>query len=75
MAEPPPTLNKLLVKKAEIARLTSLSERTIENLMAKGLPHLRLSYRCVLFDPVSVANFLKQRFSAVRRSPIGRFGR
>ena len=75
MAEPPPTPVPLLVTKTAIVQMTSLSKRTIESLMCRGLPHVRLSYRCVRFNPDEVMAYLSRKFGMVRRSPIGRFGR
>jgi hypothetical protein len=45
--------------KEEIAVAKGIGVRTLETLMAKGLPHFKLSRR-VGFDPESVDQWLKQ---------------
>ena len=63
-----------LLTKQELAPQISLGVRTIENEMAIGMPHLRLSYRCVRFNLDEVVAWLERKYRIVRRGPVGRFG-
>jgi len=49
-----------LIKKGDLAEILRLSPRTIEGLMKKGLPHIKLK-RAARFDVDDVIRFLKSR--------------
>ena len=52
-----------LVNKLAIARLLSVSPRTIDNFVAeKKIPAIRISARCIRFDPRSVLAAIKRGF-------------
>jgi hypothetical protein len=57
-----PSTQKRLLKKPDLAKLCSLSPRMIESLICQGLPHLRISYRCLRFDPEAVIAWLHKRY-------------
>lgn len=62
---PPPTIPEpvLLVTTPEIAKLCSVSERTINNwVRERGFPVTRIG-RAVRFDPVSVRMWLRRHQS------------
>ena len=62
-----PELTEPLLTKKGFARLANVSHRTVENWEAKGTgpPSIRLSPRCIRYDPQVVREWLRQR---VRRS-------
>jgi hypothetical protein len=52
-----------LVNKPAIARLLSVSPRTVDNFIReKKIPAIRISPRCIRFDPKSVLAALKRGF-------------
>jgi excisionase family DNA binding protein len=54
------------LKKRQVAVLLGLSQRSIENLMARGIiPHIRLSERCVRFLEADV----HAAMAAMRKGP------
>ena len=52
--------------KNEVAKMLGLCRRSIDNLMAAGLPHCKLSPRKVVFDLAEVHAWVKQRYSCQR---------
>jgi hypothetical protein len=52
-------LEELLTKK-EVAEKIQQTPRTIEHLMARGLPFIKLGKKCVRFRPSDVAAFLEK---------------
>lgn len=57
-------LPQVNVTKREIAKLNSLSERTIDNFVARGMPVLRVSSRKLLFPLRDVDQWLRDQFLA-----------
>ena len=53
--------------KRDVGELLGMCNRSVENLMAKGCPHLKLGKRRVRFDMAEVAAWAKREFS-VRRN-------
>ena len=52
-----------LVNKSAIARLLSVSPRTVDNFIReKKIPAIRISARCIRFHPPSVLAALKRGF-------------
>lgn len=52
-----------LVNKPAIARLLSVSPRTVDNFIReKKIPAIRISARCIRFHPASVLAALKRGF-------------
>ena len=52
--------------KAEVAKMFGLCRRSVDNLLAKGCPHMKLGHRRVRFDLEDVREWAKREFS-VRR--------
>lgn len=52
-----------LVKKTELAKMLGVSNRTLDNWVAQRIiPHLAISSRLHLFDPVAVKRVLAAKF-------------
>jgi len=66
-AEIPQAVN---IPKRAIAKRHSLSERTIDNLVAAGMPVLRISTRKLLFPVADCDIWLRERFLVSRRRVI-----
>ncbi len=54
--------------KTDVAKLIGMSKRTVDSLMARGLPHLALSKRRVKFDLQEVREWLVTQFHTSRRA-------
>lgn len=52
---------KTIVTKKELATRLKLTPRSVENLMLRGLPHLKLSKRCTRFKLEDVDAWLNQK--------------
>ena len=59
------------VSKKEIALMVGLHPRSIDNLMQRGLPHLKIGLRVCRFDPDEVAAWMRKEFHTAR---IGKEG-
>ncbi len=57
--------------KSAVAARLGLCRRTIDNLLAAGMPHLKLGARRVRFDLAEVDAWLKQKYGTRRRGPAG----
>ena len=58
----------LLLKKRDVARLLSISPRTLDDWVAKGIvPYLAITPRLHLFDLAQVRAALAERFSVRSR--------
>jgi predicted DNA-binding transcriptional regulator AlpA len=55
-----------LITKRDVANRVCVTTRTIENLMAQGLPHLKLGSRRTRFDWPQVKEWLENRFRVAR---------
>lgn len=55
--------------KADVARFAGVTKRTVDNLMARGLPHLKIGARRVRFDPAEVQDWFRREFSVRRLGP------
>ena len=60
----PTNQEPLLLKKRDVARLLSISPRTLDDWVAKGIvPYLAITPRLHLFDLAQVRAALAERFS------------
>lgn len=55
-----------LVDKTAVARFVKVSKRCIDGHMANGMPHLKLSPRCVRFDLDEVKAWLSKKYGTRR---------
>lgn len=53
--------------KKAVAKMFGLSERTIDNLIAQGMPHLKIGKRRCRFDMAEVRDWMREQFRVVRR--------
>jgi predicted DNA-binding transcriptional regulator AlpA len=60
------TSTQPLADKRRVAAYANLSVRTIDNLMAEGLPHLKIGRRRVRFDLPEVSTWLRQKYGVAR---------
>ena len=58
--------------KRDVAALLVVCPRTVDNLMQRGLPHLKLSQRIVRFDLEECARWARENFSTRRMGPAGK---
>ncbi len=49
-----------------IAGMLDMSVRSVDNLLAEGMPHIKLTARCIRFDVDEVRAWLKERFGTRR---------
>ena len=56
--------------KNAVAKMIGVSKRTVENLMAQGLPHLALGRRRTRFEMDEVRAWLRQKFRTQRRGKL-----
>ncbi len=63
MKQERPELTEPLLTKKGFAKLANVSHRTIEGWESKGIgpPAIRLSPRCIRYDPKVVREWLRQR--------------
>ena len=55
-------MSEILLEKDAVAKRLSISERTVERLVASGeLPHIRISPRRIRFTQEIVDEFIEQR--------------
>ena len=59
-----------LDKKRDIAEMINVSVRSVDNLIADGCPHIKLTPRCVRFDRAEVKAWLKQKYGQQSRKII-----
>ena len=59
-------LREHLLSKPEVARYMRVTPRTIDNHMARGLPHYKLGSRRVRFKLTEVETWLRERCHVVR---------
>ena len=52
--------------KRDVAALLGFSVRTVDNLMARGLPHYKVGRRRCRFDLAEVRDWVKQTYGARR---------
>lgn len=60
--------NREILSKAGVAKLYKLSTRTVDNLLRKGLPHLKIGNRRCRFVREEVIQWMKEQFHTVRRA-------
>ena len=53
--------------KRDVAKLIGVCPRSVDNFMARGMPHLKLSSRKTRFDLLEVAAWFKSQFTIQRR--------
>ena len=58
------------VNARSVACLLGVSRRTVDNLLRRGLPHLRLSPRKNLYDPDAVVAWVRREFGVRRNGPL-----
>jgi predicted DNA-binding transcriptional regulator AlpA len=63
-------LEQNLVKKPRIAKMLDVGKRTVDNYMAKGMPHRKSSARLVRFDEEEVLKWYKEQFGLQRRKSL-----
>jgi predicted DNA-binding transcriptional regulator AlpA len=56
--------------KREVARMGGVSRRTVDNWIAHGCPHLKISPRLVRFDLADVREWLKSQFGTRRNGKV-----
>lgn len=56
-----------LVDKRRVAEVIGLSVRTVDNLLQKGMPHIRLGSRRVRFDLDDVIDWIKKEYGTRKR--------
>lgn len=57
------------LSKRDTAKRHSLSERTVDNFVAAGMPVLRISSRKLLFPVADCDAWIRERFLVSRRRP------
>lgn len=60
--------------KTDVAELFGMCGRSVDNLLAKGCPHLKLGKRRVRFDLAEVAEWAKREFGTRRLGPANQNG-
>lgn len=65
----PAEIQPRLVRKHALARANSVSIRTVDNWLRRGCPHVSITRRLTLFDPVAVHDWLMSNFGARRIGP------
>jgi excisionase family DNA binding protein len=53
--------------KNDVAAMLQLSKRTVDTLLSKGMPHLRIGARRVRFDMDEVQKWLKEKFYSTEK--------
>jgi predicted DNA-binding transcriptional regulator AlpA len=53
--------------KKDVARMLQMSVRSVDNFLAAGLPHVKISSRRVRFDLPECRQWFKERFGQQRR--------
>lgn len=57
--------------KRDVAAMLQMSVRSVDNFVARGCPHLRVSSRRLRFDMAEVRAWLSDNFRQQHRSPKG----
>lgn len=52
--------------KRGIAEMLDVSVRSVDNFLAEGMPHFKLTARCIRFDVDEVRAWLKERYGTRR---------
>jgi predicted DNA-binding transcriptional regulator AlpA len=55
-----------LWRKSDVAAYVGLAPRTIDNMLASGLPHMKLGARRLRFDPEEVKAWFRHQFRTAR---------
>ena len=63
------------VNKRELAAIIGVSVRSIDNFLAAGLVHFRLTARCIRFDVTEVRAWMKERYATQRIGPANSEGK
>ena len=58
------------VDKIALSKILAICPRTIDNLIAKGLPHIKYSARLVRFQPGEVRQWIDDNYKLQRRKSI-----
>ncbi|NBV23382.1 MAG: DNA-binding protein [Proteobacteria bacterium] len=66
-----PTGNFKFGGKRDVASMLVVCPRTVDNLMERGLPHLKLGKRAVRFDMEEVRAWAKREFGSARTGKVG----
>jgi predicted DNA-binding transcriptional regulator AlpA len=56
--------------KRDVAAMLQMSVRTVDNFVAAGCPHLRVSSRRLRFDMAEVRQWLSDNFRTQRRTTV-----
>ena len=67
----PPTGNFKFGGKREVAAMLAVCPRSVDNLLERGLPHLKLGRRAVRFDMEEVKQWAKREFGTARMGKAG----
>lgn len=65
-----PTGNLKFGTKKHVAQLLSVCARSVDNLLAQGMPHLKIGERRVRFDLDEVHAWAKREFSTRRMGKV-----
>ena len=57
--------------KRDVAAFLGVCPRTVDNLLRRGLPHLKLSQRIVRFDLEECARWTRENYGTRRMGPAG----
>jgi predicted DNA-binding transcriptional regulator AlpA len=57
--------------KRDVAAMLQMSVRSVDNFVARGCPHLKVSSRRLRFDMAEVRVWLADTFRTQRRGPAG----
>lgn len=57
--------------KNDVAAMLGLCRRSVDNLLERGLPHLKFGRRRIRFDMEEVKQWAKREFGTARRGKAG----
>ncbi|NBR87503.1 MAG: DNA-binding protein [Proteobacteria bacterium] len=66
-----PTGNFKFGDKQDVAAMLGLCRRSVDNLLERGLPHLKLGRRRIRFDLEEVRLWAKREFGTARTGKVG----
>ena len=66
-----PTGNTKFGAKQDVASMLGICRRSVDNLMARGLPHLKIGKRTVRFNLTEVAAWMHERYGTTRMGTEG----
>jgi len=63
-------METILIDKRGVAKMLGFSKRTVDNLMGRGMPHLRFGERRVRFSPEAVLRWCEEKYGTRRIGPL-----